>query len=342
MRALVYQGPREMSIMDVPDVTPGSREVKIATKYVGICGSDVHGYLGTTGRRIPPMVMGHEMSGVILEAGSEVTRFKPGDRVTVQPILYCGECVYCKRGLVNICAKRRFLGTMTQNGAFTDAICIEEKNVFLIPSNISDIEGALVEPFAVALRAVRQALPVKDKTIMICGAGTIGLLLLKAARYYGAGKIIVTDLSSYRLGVAKQNGADIIINPSVQDLNQVLRENSVHDSIDIAFEAVGITATVQQTVDCVCNNGIIIWVGNSDQMVTLNMQSVVTREVIIKGTYVFTEEDFADSIRLLSESNVDITGVVSGIIPLEEAVAAFEELSAGRGELIKVLVDLQA
>jgi len=223
MRALMYQGPKTMNIMDIPDVTPKKNEVKIAPKYVGICGSDVHGYLGTTGRRIPPMVMGHEMSGVVLEVGSEVTRFKPGDRVTVQPILYCGECDYCKQGLVNICANRRFLGTMTQNGTFMDAICVDEKNVFSLPGSISDIEGALIEPFAVAYRAVRQALPrpVEGKTVMICGAGTIGLLLLIIAKCFSAGKTIVTDLSDFRLKLAKQNGADIVINPARQDIDQV-------------------------------------------------------------------------------------------------------------------------
>jgi len=341
MRALVYQGPKKMNILDVPDVVMNKREVKIAPKYVGICGSDVHGYLGTTGRRIPPMIMGHEMSGIVIEVGSEVSSFKPGDRVTVQPILYCGQCVYCKQGLINICSNRRFLGTMDQNGAFSDEICIEEKNVFHIPDSISDIEGALIEPLAVAYRAVRQVMPVENKTVMICGTGAIGLLLLAVVRYFGAGKTIVTDLSDFRLEIAKKNGADIIINPAKQDLKQELLENGVYDSIDISFEAVGATPTAQQTVDYVRNKGNIVWVGNSAPMVTINMQNIVTREVVIKGTYIYTEEDFADSIRLLADGNIKISNIVSKIIPLEEAPAMFEKLSIGPGELIKVLVDLQ-
>jgi 2-desacetyl-2-hydroxyethyl bacteriochlorophyllide A dehydrogenase len=342
MRALVYQGPKTMNILDVPDVFPKNNEVKIAPKYVGICGSDTHGYLGTTGRRIPPMVMGHEMSGIVLETGPGVSRCKPGDRVTVQPILYCGDCTYCRQGLVNICAKRRFLGTMDQNGVFADAICVEEKNVFLLPDSIGDLEGAMIEPLAVAFRAVSQAIPIEGKTVLICGAGAIGLLLLSVAKYFGAGKTAVVDLSSHRLNLAMQNGADIIINPAYQDIERELSKNGIRDSIDIAFEAVGVTPTVQQTVDYVRNKGTVVWVGNSSKMVTINMQNVVTRELLIKGTYVYTEKDFEEAICLLANSDMDIKRFISKVIPLEHATAAFEELCAGAGELIKVLVDMQA
>lgn len=339
MRALVYQCPKTMTIENWPVPEPKKGEIRIQSRFVGICGSDVHGFLGITGRRTAPMVMGHEMSGIVSAIGEGVSDIHIGDRVTVQPILNCGECDYCQNDLINICPNREFLGAMSCNGAFAEEFCVPMKNVCKLPDNVSLEVGALIEPFAVAYRAVHQAGNITGKTIMICGAGTIGLMALKVCRLMGAGIIVMVDLSEERLQISKQHGANIVVNGK-DDIDAKLQEYGVRNSIDIAIEAVGVTPTVQQTVDYVRNRGQIIWIGNSAPMVTLNMQNIVTREINIQGSYVYTDKDFKECIRLLSEEPQDFTSIVSEIIPLNKATKTFEKLSNGAGKLIKVLVDM--
>jgi 2-desacetyl-2-hydroxyethyl bacteriochlorophyllide A dehydrogenase len=329
-----------MSVENWPLSIPGPGEVRIKTKFVGICGSDIHGYLGTTGRRIAPMVMGHELSGTVSSIGKEVKGIKLNERVTVQPIINCGYCNYCKEGAINICPNREFLGVMQKNGALQEEFCVPAKNICVLPDNIGFEVGALIEPFAVAYRAVKQAHPVKNKTIMVCGSGTIGLMVLKVLKLHKAAKVIMIDLSDERLTLAMQHGADLSINPMKESIDERLEAEGIRQSINITFEAVGVTATVHQTIQYVKNKGLIVWVGNSDPMISLNMQQVVTRELHIQGTYVYTDEDFRDSIKLISENNIDFTGIISKKVGLFEAAAIFDVLSMGAGSLIKVLVDV--
>ncbi len=342
MKALVYLGPKKMEIQEWAAPEPGPGEVRVRSKFVGICGSDVHGFLGTTGRRTAPMVMGHEMSGTVDKKGAGVQGIPAGARVTVQPILNCGHCRYCEKGLINICQNRKFLGTMSTNGAFSEYFCVPAENICVLPENVSLEVGALVEPFAVAFRAVKHALPVEGKTVMVCGSGTIGLMILKVLKLNKAKRVVMVDLSDERLSLARRHGADDVVNPGTTPLDQALRDLGIRDDVEVSFEAVGVSPTVQQTVDFVQNCGQVIWVGNSSPMVSLNMQNVVTREVNIQGSYVYTGEDFRACVGLLSGKPQDFSGIISKIIPLGEATAAFDTLSEGAGSLIKVLVDLTA
>jgi 2-desacetyl-2-hydroxyethyl bacteriochlorophyllide A dehydrogenase len=340
MRALVYYGPENMKVADMPEPSPKENEVKLEIHYVGICGSDVHGYLGTTGRRIPPMVMGHEFSAVVVQAGAKVKRFKKGDRVTALPILNCGECSYCRAGLINACENREFMGTMSVNGVLAEYVCVDEKILYALPDSLDDKTAALIEPFAVAYHALCKA-EIRDKNVMIAGAGTIGLFALTVAKYFGAAKTVVTDLSPDRLTAAKKAGADIIINPGEGDVGKVLEEHGLRKSIDVTVEAVGITPTAQQTINYVRNMGTVIWIGNSAQMIEINMQQIVTRELTVKGTYVYIQKDYEESIRLLGEGRIDISGFVSGVVGMGEAEAMFKKLAAGETAMVKVLVDVR-
>lgn len=340
MKALMYLGPKNMVITDIKEPFPGDYDVKIGVKYVGICGSDVHGYLGTTGRRIPPMVMGHEFSGEVKEVGSKVTKFKPGDRVTVQPIIFCGECEYCKAGLINICSNRQLLGTMDLNGSFAEYVCVNENNVLKLPDGMDYQEAVMIEPFSVAYRAVQKALPLTGKTVLIAGAGTIGLLVLIIAKHFGAENVVVTDLCDDRLELAAELGANFTINPKAQDMNEVLKENGLHNSIDVCFEAVGLTPTAQQTINFVRNRGTVIWIGNSAKMIEINMQQIVTRELVVMGTYCYNQKDFNDALTLLGEGKINIRNLISKEVSLEDAKLMFDRLVEGDGTLIKVIVNM--
>ena len=340
MKALMYNGPRDLAIVNIPEPNPASGQVKIKTKYVGICGSDIHGYTGESGRRIPPMIMGHEFSGIVVECGKGAVRFNKGDRVTVQPIMYCGICDFCKQGLNNICSNRKGLGTMDINGAFTEYICVNEKFVFPLAQSISDEAAAMMDPFAVVYRALKHIMPVEGRNVLIAGTGTIGLLLLKLIKFHNPKHIVVIDLSNYRLELAKKFGADITINPREKDISALLKEAGIRDSIDIAIECVGISATAQNTIEFVRNNGMVVWIGNAAKMISINMQHIVTREVVVKGSYGFTEQDFSDALHFLEQGNIIIEDLISKKISLEEAPLAFEEFTKGAGEAIKVLVDM--
>lgn len=340
MKALVYEGPHQMPIREVPACTPKAGQVKIKVKYCGICGSDLHGYTGASGRKIPPMIMGHEFSGIVTELGEGVKKFKVGDRVAVQPVEYCGECEFCRNGSVNVCANRRGLGVLDVNGAFTESICVNEKFVYGLADNVSDEEGALLEPLSVAYHAVGHAKPIEGRNVLIAGTGTIGLLVLMLVKANHPAKIVVTDLSDDRLAMARRFGADITVNPAQQDLDQVLRDAGLRDNIHVAIECVGATPTCQQTVDFVKIQGRIIWVGNAAKMVNINMQNIVTRELSIQGVYAFTEEDFAGALKMLEEKRIPAKEIVSRIVPLEETTETFEELVKGASRDIKVLVDV--
>ena len=340
MKALVYYGPKNMKITDMPVPRPKENEVQLKILYVGICGSDIHGYLGTTGRRIPPMIMGHEFSAVVSECGSKVKNYKVGDRVTALPVIYCGTCSCCKAGFINACENRKFMGGMSENGVLVEYVCFHEKMLYKLPDSLDDKTAALIEPFAVAWHAVNRA-EVKGKNVMIAGAGTIGLFALKVARYLGAAKIAVTDLSEDRLAAAKKAGADILLNPGKVDLGKALENCGLRGCIDVTIEAVGITPTAQQTIDHVRNRGTVVWIGNSAKMIEINMQEIVTRELTVKGTFVYTQKDFEESIRLLGEGKLDMSGFISAVVGMDEAEAMFKKLSEGDTSMVKVLVDVR-
>lgn len=338
MRALTYLGPKHMELLDVPEVVPQKGEVKVALRASGICGSDTHGYLGTTGRRIPPMVMGHESAGEVVALGEGATKFAVGDPVVIFPIKYCGHCEYCQQGLVNICPNRTFLGAMHEDGTFVDAICMPEHLLLKMPEGMSYANGALVEPFAVAYRAVSQALPLTGKTVMVVGSGPIGLLITMIAKHMGAEKLIVSDVVENRLNLALELGADFVVNGSKGDIGEQLKAQTGRDKVDVTIEAVGITPTAQQSIYYLKNKGLAVWVGNAALMIEVPMQEIVTRELTVKGNYIYTAEDFIDSIELIATGKFDFSKIISATIPLSEANDMFKTLTSGPNNFIKVIV----
>lgn len=327
-----------MRIRRVPEPVPGADQVKIRIEYCSICGSDVHGYTGASGRRIPPMIMGHEASGVVTEVGENVKDIRTGDRTAIQPIDFCGRCKQCRAGKIEVCRNRRGLGVMDVNGAFAEYICVSAKQAVLIPDSLDFMQAALIEPSSVAYHAVKQLLPVDDKTVFVAGAGVIGILVVKWLRYFGCKTVIVSGLSKGKLDVAKQQGADIVFDPRVKSIRQILDENGVCDGVDIAIECVGATATVAQTVESVAINGTIMWIGNAARTVQVDMQKIVTSEVKIIGTYGFTDKDFEEVMQILAAGKIELRSMISKTVSLGEAVREFEALAGGRDEDLKILV----
>ncbi|MEJ2056419.1 MAG: alcohol dehydrogenase catalytic domain-containing protein [Desulfofustis sp.] len=341
MKGLVYYGEEVLSWEDVENVTPTANEVKIQVKAAGICGSDVHGYQGITGRRIPPMIMGHEFSGIVSEVGSDVDKLMVGDRVTAYPMDFCGNCLSCKSGNMQFCPDKKQFGVLTVNGAFAEYICVPEKVCYKLHENISYSAGSMVEPLAVAFRGVAHAEDIEGKNILVVGSGTIGLLITACAKVKNPAKIIVTDLSDTRLDVAKKMGADVTINPSDADVKEAIMANTSGHGVDVSFEAVGITPACVQSLENLKIGGTSIWLGQGKKTVEIGMLDIVTRELCVRGSFTYGIEDFKSAVEMLNSGKIDPDPIISKEVPMGQAAKWFEKLKKPV-ELVKVILTEEA
>jgi L-iditol 2-dehydrogenase len=307
MKALLLTEYKKMSCTDVPDPVCAADEVLIEVRACGICGSDIHGYDGSTGRRIPPLVMGHEAAGVIRSVGSAVTRFKAGQRVTFDSTVYCGACAHCRRGDVNLCDNRQVLGVSCgdyrRHGAFAELVSVPERIVYAIPDELGFNEAAMIEAVSVGVHAVRLTPCSPGDTAVVIGTGMIGLLTLQAARIAGFSQVIAVDTEDSRLAVARELGATHAFNPASGDAAAFVKGLTQGQGADAVFECVGVNATVQSAVACVRKGGAVTLVGNLSPKVELPLQSVVTRQVRLQGSCASAGE-YPDCIRLLASGRI--------------------------------------
>lgn len=338
MKGLVYEGPNKLNYTDVPDVFPAPGEVKLRIRACGICGSDVAGYQGLTGRRLEPMIMGHEFCGEVTECAEGVTKLKAGDLVAVYPVNFCGECEMCRKGDVHLCLNKRAYGVLSENGAFAEYLCVPEKCCFPVAPGVSPVIGSLMEPLAVAYRGVGHLGDLTGKTVFLAGTGTVGLLALACAKIKGASKIFVSDLEDERLKVAKALGADVTINPSREDPKKVVFDQTGQMGVDCSIEVVGMGATVQQVMSVLRFGGCAVWIGNNRKMIEMNMQEVVTRELNIFGSFLYGYKEFGEVVDLLNNGKLDVAPLISKEIRLDEAITYFEKLKNHEDNLIKVVV----
>lgn len=338
MKALVYHGPRELVWEETEDVHVGPKDVRIAVKAVGICGSDVHGYLGLTGRRTPPMIMGHEFSGVVDATGENVTRWNVGDRVTVQPAQFCGTCGFCREGLTNLCGNKRFYGAMDCNGAMAEYIAVPEHLVYRLPDSVDFASGAMIEAAAVAYRGVKNAGDLTGKHVLVIGAGTIGQLVTAIVRLQGAKRIYVSDLSDARLNIAVKMGADVTLNPKSMNIRKVVMDETEGKGVDVSIEAVGVTPSAQQSIELLRTGGTAVWIGNSAKFVEVPMQEIVTRELHIRGTYIYSHEEFGEVLELVGNGDISFDPIISLHAKMSEGAEWFARLADSPGDLIKVIL----
>lgn len=341
MKALVFKGPEKIFLEEIKKPIPKENELLIKIKAVGICGSDFEGYLGKTGRRIPPMIMGHELSGEIVDAKNS-NKLDHGDKVVVQPIIYCGRCDYCKKGLVNLCKNWKSLGVLDINGGMTEYIAVPERYIFKTKDKVSFSRACLVEPLAVAYQSTQKLSTSKlrgAKFILIIGAGTIGLLILQILKTKGCKNVIVSDINEYRLQIAKRLGADFIINPAKGHFFSKIKVLTKNYLVDYSFEAVGLSITAAQSLEVLRSCGIAVWVGNAQKIIKINMQQLVTSENRVIGSHAYTEEDFLTSIKMIEEERIDLESIISSEESLENGVEAFIKLKENRdGKIIKIIL----
>lgn len=347
MKALVLREYNQFSYDDVPAPEIGPTDVLIAVKACGICGSDVHGMDGSTGRRRPPIIMGHEAAGVVARVGPQVNRWKPGDRVTFDSTIYCGSCAFCRRGEVNLCDNRRVLGVSCdeyrQPGAFADLVTVPERILYALPAGLPFEHAALVEPFAIAFHAVGRKKPALNDTAVIIGCGMIGLALLQTARLAGFGRIVAVDTAPDRLAQAEGLGADAVVNTSPGDAVTAVRRaiGGGASGADHVFEAVGLPATVDLAVRCARKGGAVTLVGNVAADVQLPLQVVVTRELSLFGSCASAGE-YPACLDMMARGAIDPKPLLSAVAPLREGAAWFQRLHARERGLLKVILAPEA
>lgn len=342
MKAVYYIGDAKAEIRDIPVPEPKGDEYLIHIDACGICGSDVEGLLGKTGRRIPPMIQGHECAGTIVKAPAG-GKLAEGTTVAVFPKYFCGECPMCKAGKVNICPNAKFLGVMDFDGAMTEYICAKEQYLIPYKGCTADI-AAMVEPAAVSYNSIAKisdAEMAAAENILLIGAGTIGLLALLWLKYRGAKRVIVSDAADFRLDLARKLGADETVNPTAcGDFRETIARLTDGKMCDISVEAVGISPTAASSIEALRPAGVAVWIGNAAKMVSVNMQYIVTQEITVKGNYTYSYEAFCETLRLLAEKAIDVAPVISAHMPLTEGDKAFDMLTHNEGgKLIKIILE---
>jgi len=341
VKALVLQAYRRFALEEVPTPVVAADEALVRVRACGICGSDVHGMDGSTGRRIPPLIMGHEAAGEIAALGSAVTGWQPGERVTFDSTVYCGQCWHCRRGEVNLCENRRVLGVSCadyrRQGAFAEFVAVPARILYRLPENLSFAQAAMVEAVSVAVHAVKRTPLAAGDTVAVVGAGMIGLLLIQVLKAQGCGQVIAIDLDEERLRLARRLGATAALKGDAPDLAEAVRALTSGRGADAAFEVVGVAATVRTAVDCVRKGASVTLVGNLEAQVPLPLQSVVTRQLTLIGTCASAGE-YPLCLELIASGRVNVTAFISATPPLAEGPQWFERLHGAEKGLMKVLL----
>ena len=341
MKALVLESYKTLVYKDIPEPVPDVNEVKIRVKATGICGSDVHGYDGTSGRRIPPMIMGHESSGIVHEVGSGVSQWKIGDRVTFDSTIYNLDDWYTRHGHYNLSENRRVLGVSCkeykQDGAFAEYIILPEHILHAIPENVSFEEASLTEPIAVAIHAVNLSNSNPDDNVMVVGNGIIGLMIVQVLKARGYNRIFAVDIEPSKLKLALKLGASIVLNPEIDDIPFVVGQKTEFRGIDCVLEAVGIQKTVNISFENIRKGGTIVIVGNITSSVQVPLQKMVTEQITIKGSCAICGE-YPEALKLLENKKISTDLLISKIAPLSEGPEWFERLYNKEKGFLKVIL----
>ena len=340
MKALVLEEYNRLVYKDVPDPQLGAEEVRIAVKACGICGSDVHGMDGSSGRRQPPLIMGHEAAGLIEEIGADVEGWKPDQRVTFDSTIYCGSCWHCRRGEINLCDNRRVLGVSCdeyrQDGAFAQYVTVPAHILYALPDGVGFAQATLVEALSIAVHGVKRAAVQLNDSALVVGAGNIGLLAVQVLKAFGCNPVIAADVDAGKLEWARRLGADVVINSGECDVGREVRKHAPRGA-DVAVEAVGVAASVKDAVAALRKGGSLTLIGNLAPSVDFPLQSVVTREISVRGSCASCGE-YPTCLELIGRRAVDVDAMISATPPLAEGAAWFQRLYRGEPGLMKVVL----
>ncbi len=341
MKSLLLTAYNHLEITDMPLPVAGPSDVLVRVEACGICGSDVHGLDGSTGRRIPPIVMGHEASGTVEAVGEGVTRFKKGDRVTFDSTVYCGECTYCKNGQINLCDNREVIGVSEGNyrrhGAFAEYVVIPDRIMYPLPVDFPFEEAAMLEAVSVAMHGVKVSPVVGGETALVIGAGMIGLLALQAAKAAGCARVFISDVDETRLNLARQIGADEVLHCAGAELLSEIKRLTDGRGVDLVLEAVGLNQTVGSAIDCARKAGTVTLIGNVSPEVTLPLQKVVVKQLKLQGSCASSGE-YPEAIELIAAGKIKVKPLITAVAALEEGPRWFDRLHSREPNLMKIVL----
>lgn len=341
MKALILSKAGQLDVVAMAKPAPADDELLIHIQACGICGSDVHGYDGSTGRRIPPIVMGHEAAGIVESVGRAVSRFQPGDRVTFDSTVFCGKCFFCRRGQVNLCDEREVIGVSTPSfrrmGAFAEYVVVPERIAYHLPEKLPFAHAALIEAVSVAVHAVHLTQIELEDTVVVVGAGMIGLLTLQAALLAGAARVFVMDVDDVRLELARTLGATGTFNSRDGNAVDSVLELTEGRGADAVLECVGTSVTVKLAIDSVRKGGVVTLVGNITPTIEIGLQSTVTRQIRLQGSCASSGE-YPACISLMSRGAIRVEPLLSAVAPLEDGAEWFHRLHEREPGLLKVVL----
>lgn len=337
----VMTAPGEISFREIPVPVAGPEQILVKTKRIGICGSDIHVYHGKHPYTSYPVTQGHEISGEIAAVGSAVTGFSVGQRVTIEPQVACGTCYNCRHGRYNICEQLKVMGFQT-TGAASEYFSIDQKRVDLLPDNVDDDQGAMVEPAAVAVHAVRRSGPLKGQKVVVLGAGPIGNLVAQAAKAVGAAQVMITDVSDFRLAIAKDCGTEFTVNTGTVDLGAAIEEHFGADRADVIYDCAGNDITMGQAIRFARKGSTIILVAVYAGTAHVDLAMLNDHELDLNTTMMYTRADFTEAIQFIAEGAIRLHPLISRHFAFADFLDAYRYIDSHREMTLKVLIDVES
>lgn len=323
--------------VDVPKMGP--KQIKVKMKCIGICGSDIHVNHGKHPFTSYPVVQGHEVSAEVVEVGSEVTNCKPGDKVTIQPQVVCGECYPCTHGMYNDCEVLKVMGFQT-TGMASEYFVADAEKALVLPQDMNWEHGSMIEPLAVAVHAVRRGGDMAGKKVLVLGGGPIGNLTAQTAKAMGAEKVLLSELSEYRLATAKKCGIETV-DPSKKDLLEAIEENFGPDRADVIFECIGINATTKQAIQYARKGSAIVIVGVFGDLATVDMALVQDHELTLYGSAMYRVEDYIKAIELVDAGLIEFDALITHKIGFREFKKGYDIIDEQKDKAMKVIVEME-
>lgn len=336
----VMTAPGQITFQEVPVPHLQKDQVLVRIQMIGICGSDIHVYHGEHPFTSYPVTQGHEVSGEIVALGASVSGFEVGQKVTIEPQVYCGKCHPCTHGKYNLCEELKVMGFQTTGTAST-YFAVDASKVTPIPQNMSFEEGAMIEPLAVAVHAVRRYGDVAGQKVVVLGAGPIGNLVAQVAKGMGAAKVMVTDVSDYRLALAKKCGADVVVNTREKDFGEAMVEHLGPDKADVIYDCAGNNITMNQAIRCARKGSTIILVAVFAGMATVDLAVLNDHELDLNTTMMYRHEDYVTAIALVNEGKIQLQPLMSKVFPFGQYKQAYEYIDSNRETSMKILVNVQ-
>ncbi|GIP34933.1 zinc-binding dehydrogenase [Paenibacillus sp. J2TS4] len=331
--------PGKIEFNDVPVPEVKSNQIKIKMKSIGVCGSDIHVNHGKHPYTSYPVVQGHEVSAEVVEVGSEVTNVKVGDKVTIQPQVVCGECYPCTHGMYNDCEELKVMGFQT-TGMASEYFVVDADKALALPADMSWEHGALIEPLAVAVHAVRRAGDIRGKKIVVLGGGPIGNLVAQTAKAMGAAEVLISELSPYRLEVAQKCGIKTVDAKNENLLDSIIA-NFGKDRADYIFECIGINATINQAIEYARKGSTIVVVGVFGDLATVNMGYVQDHELSLLGSAMYREEDYIKAIELVKEGLIEFDTLITHRVKFRDYAEAYEIIDQQKDKAMKVMIEME-